>query len=108
MAKIGLVLGRPQYVEEGPFQSPLPPIDGPTSSLTFARLVRYNAAKYQFLLHIQYLMDTTTGLWFHGWQFEGTGGHNFARALWARGNCWVGVDISRGLPTERQRLLTSF
>lgn len=35
-------------------------------------------------------MDTTTGLWFHGWQFDGKGGgHNYAKALWARGNCWV-------------------
>jgi hypothetical protein len=33
-------------------------------------------------------MDTTTGLWFHGWQFDGNGGgHNYAKALWARGNC---------------------
>jgi unsaturated rhamnogalacturonyl hydrolase len=41
-------------------------------------------------MHINYLMDTTTGLWFHGWQFDGKGGgHNYAKALWARGNCWV-------------------
>lgn len=47
-------------------------------------------AKYQFLIHIQYLMDTTTGLWFHGWEFDGNGGgHNYAKALWGRGNCWV-------------------
>ncbi|KAJ9092843.1 hypothetical protein QFC19_008567 [Naganishia cerealis] len=39
-------------------------------------------AKYQFLMHINYLMDTTTGLWFHGWQFDGKGGgHNYAEAL---------------------------
>ncbi|KAI5449366.1 hypothetical protein NCC49_004770 [Naganishia albida] len=63
LTKIGLLLKRPDYVDE---------------------------AKYQFLLHINYLMDTTTGLWFHGWQFDGKGGgHNYARALWARGNCWI-------------------
>ncbi|GHJ89713.1 hypothetical protein NliqN6_6115 [Naganishia liquefaciens] len=63
LTKIGLLLNRPEYVEE---------------------------AKYQFLLHINYLMDTTTGLWFHGWQFDGNGGgHNYAKALWARGNCWI-------------------
>ncbi|SUB02156.1 Unsaturated rhamnogalacturonyl hydrolase YesR [Pannonibacter phragmitetus] len=64
LAKTGLVLGRPEYVEE---------------------------AKYQFLLHIQYLMDTQSGLWFHGWSFDGN--HNFARALWARGNSWITIAI---------------
>lgn len=64
LAKIGLVLDRPEYVEE---------------------------AKYQFLLHARYLEDTQTGLWFHGWTFDGS--HNFARALWARGNSWVTIAI---------------
>ena len=41
----------------------------------------------QFLVHARYLTDTETGLWFHGWTFEGR--HNFARARWARGNAWV-------------------
>ncbi len=44
-------------------------------------------AKYQFLLHAKYLCDTKTGLWYHGWTFLGR--HNFANALWARGNCWI-------------------
>lgn len=39
LTKIGLVLGRPEYIEE---------------------------AKRQFLLHIKYLADLRTGLWFHG------------------------------------------
>jgi unsaturated rhamnogalacturonyl hydrolase len=64
LAKIGLLLGRAQYVEE---------------------------AKRQFLLHIKYLVDRTTGLWYHGWKFEGR--HHFAGALWARGNCWVTIAI---------------
>ena len=41
-------------------------------------------------------MDTVTGLWFHGWEFtpsKPTSGHNFARALWARGNCWITISI---------------
>ena len=63
LAKIGLVLNRPHYVAE---------------------------AKRQFLLHIQYLFDTRTGLFFHGWTFE-DGGHNFARARWARGNSWLTI-----------------
>ncbi len=41
----------------------------------------------QFLIHARYLTDPTTGLWFHGWTFQGR--HNFARARWARGNAWV-------------------
>lgn len=44
-------------------------------------------AEYQFLLHIKYLADRKTGLWYHGWTFHGD--HNFAAALWGRGNCWV-------------------
>lgn len=64
LAKIGLLLDRPAYVEE---------------------------AKRQFLVHIKYLYDTKTGLWFHGWDFNGR--HNFAEALWARGNCWVTIAI---------------
>jgi unsaturated rhamnogalacturonyl hydrolase len=70
LAQIGILLDRPHYIEE---------------------------AKYQFLLHINYLMDAPTGLWFHGWEFTpdapGRGGNNFAKALWARGNCWVTVAI---------------
>ena len=64
LAKIGLILDRPHYVEE---------------------------AKRQFLIHVKYLADRKTGLWFHGWTFDGR--HNFAEALWARGNCWVTIAI---------------
>ncbi|MFC3396535.1 glycoside hydrolase family 88/105 protein [Brenneria rubrifaciens] len=64
LAKIGKLLNRPEFVEE---------------------------AVYQFLLHVQYLMDRESGLWFHGWTFEGQ--HNFALARWARGNSWLTVAI---------------
>lgn len=64
LAKIGKLLGRDDYVEE---------------------------ATFQFLTHVQYLMDRETGLWFHGWSFEGN--HNFARARWARGNSWLTIVI---------------
>ncbi len=40
----------------------------------------------QFLVHLKYLTDTETGLFFHGWDFNGC--HNFANALWGRGNSW--------------------
>lgn len=84
LAKIGLVLNRPDYVEE---------------------------AKYQFLIHAQYLADTHSGLWFHGWTFDGD--HNFARALWARGNSWITIvipefiemlDLREGDPIRRHLL----
>jgi unsaturated rhamnogalacturonyl hydrolase len=70
LAKIGLLLNRPLYVEE---------------------------AKRQFLLHVTYLFDATSGLFFHGWKFDdnapGGIGHNFARARWARGNSWLTIVI---------------
>ncbi|KAL2220572.1 family 88 putative glycosyl hydrolase [Thermoascus aurantiacus ATCC 26904] len=76
LAKIGVALKRRRYVEE---------------------------AKRQFLLHIRYLGDVATGLFFHGWEFhdpeaEGNNhgisvGHNFARARWARGNSWITIAI---------------
>jgi unsaturated rhamnogalacturonyl hydrolase len=64
LARIGQILNRPHYIEE---------------------------AKRQFLVHIKYLFDRQTGLWYHGWTFDGR--HNFAGALWARGNCWVTIAI---------------
>lgn len=48
-------------------------------------------AQYQFLLHAKYLADKKTGLWYHGWTFHGR--HNFAKALWGRGNCWITIAI---------------
>lgn len=64
LTKIGLLLDRPHYVRE---------------------------ATFQFLTHVAYLMDRETGLWFHGWTFEGN--HNFAKARWARGNSWLTMVI---------------
>nr|WP_255286477.1 glycoside hydrolase family 88 protein [Bacillus sp. AFS076308] len=64
LAKIGRLLNKPEYLEE---------------------------AKKQFLIHIKYLTDRKTGLWFHGWTFEEN--HNYAEALWARGNCWITIAI---------------
>ena len=40
----------------------------------------------QFLVHIKYLQDPVTGLFFHGWTFEGK--HHYAGAFWGRGNAW--------------------
>ena len=59
LAKAGVVLNRPEWIEE---------------------------AEYQFLIHIRYLQDKITGLFYHGWTFDRR--HNFANAFWARGNAW--------------------
>ena len=64
LTKIGLLLDRPAYVRE---------------------------ATFQFLAHVAHLADRETGLWFHGWTFEGM--HNFAKARWARGNSWLTMVI---------------
>jgi unsaturated rhamnogalacturonyl hydrolase len=65
LVKIGKLLGREHYILE---------------------------AKKQLLIHIKYLCDRKTGLFYHGWTFE-EGGHNFAGALWARGNSWITIVI---------------
>lgn len=44
---------------------------------------------YQFLLHIRYLSDPVTGLWYHGWTFGER--HNYGKIFWARGNCWYTI-----------------
>ncbi len=48
-------------------------------------------AHYQFLTHIRHLGDVESGLFFHGWNFDGR--HHYARALWARGNSWLTIAI---------------
>jgi unsaturated rhamnogalacturonyl hydrolase len=57
----------------------------------FGRADWVEEAFYQFLVHARYLADPVTGLWYHGWTFEGR--HNFARAFWARGNAWITAGI---------------
>lgn len=64
LANMGRIEGKPEYIQE---------------------------AQYQFLLHAKYLADANTGLWYHGWTFNGN--HNFAGAFWGRGNCWVTIAI---------------
>ena len=56
-------------------------------------------AQRQFLLHAKYLADPETGLWYHGWTFNGN--HNFAEAFWGRGNCWVTIAIPEFLQMVR-------
>lgn len=69
-------------------------------------------AKKQFLIHIKYLYNTKTGLYYHGWDFNGM--HNYGAVHWGRGNSWYTcglvefldmVDIEKGL---KQYLLDTF
>ena len=43
-------------------------------------------AVHQYLLHAKYLTDAASGLWYHGFCFEGR--HHFGGIRWARGNAW--------------------
>jgi unsaturated rhamnogalacturonyl hydrolase len=64
LANMGRILGREDYLAE---------------------------AAYQFFVHAKYLTDTHTGLWYHGFTFNGR--HNFVNARWGRGNCWITIAI---------------
>lgn len=59
LTKAGVYFKRPEYMEE---------------------------AKRQFLVHIKYLYDKSTGLFYHGWDFNGM--HNYGAVRWGRGNGW--------------------
>lgn len=74
LAKAGLYFKRPEYVEE---------------------------AKRQFLIHIKYLYNKHTGLFCHGWDFNGR--HNYGAVQWGRGNGWYTcgvVDFVEAVPME--------
>ena len=45
----------------------------------------------QVLMHIKYLYDTHTGLFFHGWSFNRM--DNFGGVFWCRGNSWSTLGI---------------
>ena len=59
LTKAGVLLDRPEYIEE---------------------------AKKQFLIHIKYLYDKKCGLYYHGWDFIHSS--NYGEVHWARGNSW--------------------
>lgn len=64
LAKMGEVIGNKKYIEQ---------------------------SIYQFLLHIKYLCEPITGLWYHGWTFNGR--HHFGKVFWARGNSWYTAGV---------------
>ncbi|MEF2243657.1 beta-galactosidase BglB [Paenibacillus sp. IITD108] len=59
LAKAGIYFEKPGYVEE---------------------------AKRQYLLHIKYLYNKKSGLFYHGWDYNGK--HNYGAVHWGRGNAW--------------------
>ena len=63
----------------------------PTFSTATTRADWVDEALRQFLVHTRYLADPASGLWYHGWTFEGR--HNFARAFWGRGNAWITIAV---------------
>ena len=63
MGRMGMLLNREDYIQES---------------------VR------QFLVHLKYLTDTSTGLFFHGFNFVGR--HHYAGALWGRGMPGIRLD----------------
>lgn len=64
LAKAGQILNKYEYIEE---------------------------AINQFYIHTKYLMDSKSGLWYHGWTFIEKS--NFVEAFWARGNSWITIFI---------------
>lgn len=46
---------------------------------------------YQVLIHIKYLYNTRTGLFYHGWSFNRM--DNFGGIFWCRGNSWFTLGI---------------
>lgn len=50
-----------------------------------------NEGIHQVLMHIKYLYDTKTGLFYHGWTFNEY--NNFGGIFWCRGNSWFTLGI---------------
>lgn len=46
---------------------------------------------HQVLVHIKYLCDKKSGLFYHGWTFNGR--NNFGGIFWCRGNSWFTAGI---------------
>jgi unsaturated rhamnogalacturonyl hydrolase len=57
---------------------------------------------HQILLHIKYLFEKKTGLFYHGWSFnENT---NFGEIFWCRGNSWFTFGIIDFLEASKSTL----
>lgn len=71
-------------------------------------------AEHQILMHIKYLYDVHTGLFYHGWTFLGK--NHFGGIFWCRGDSWFTAmvpdyleDCGKGLdPAVRQIILDTY
>jgi unsaturated rhamnogalacturonyl hydrolase len=55
-------------------------------------------ANNQLLIHIKYLYDTKTSLFYHGWTFKERS--NFGEIFWCRGNSWFTFGLLEFLETS--------
>lgn len=62
-------------------------------------------AERQMLLHIKYLYDPHTGLFYHGWNFKDR--TNFGGVFWCRGDAWFTVAVPDFLETSGSQLRAS-
>jgi unsaturated rhamnogalacturonyl hydrolase len=58
---------------------------------TYGRQDWIDESIHQVLMHIKYLYDTHTGLFYHGWTFRCR--NNFGGIKWCRGNSWFTLGI---------------
>lgn len=75
LAKIGMVLQRPEYVA---------------------------ACMNQFIIHSNFLMERNNGLWYHGWSFDRKS--EFSPVFWGRGNAWISIFIPEFLQIAKSQL----
>lgn len=61
-----------------------------------------NEGIHQVLMHIKYLYDKKTGLFYHGWTFNEN--NNFGEVFWCRGNSWFTLGILDYLEEFREPL----
>lgn len=61
-----------------------------------------NEATHQFLVHIKYLFDRHTGLFHHGFRFDGR--DNFGGIFWCRGNSWFTYGVMEYIDTCGEQL----
>lgn len=55
-------------------------------------------AEYQVLMHLKYLNDKNSGLFFHGWSFNRN--DNFGEVFWCRGNSWYTIGVTEFIITN--------
>jgi len=61
-------------------------------------------ATHQILIHIKYLYEKKTGLFYHGWSFNENS--NFGGVFWCRGNSWFTFGIIDFLEMSKSTLDT--